>query len=214
MSIEKLENKNNIAKAGEMFEKEKPKIPEILYHGSRFSGLKKINPKAESIRDSEEGLVVFATSDKAFATMFLGPRADDSWSTKGSFGKTYYTLITDEERYHKEDKGGVIYSLPGKQFYQNLDIGMKTEYVSKEEIEPIKEEDYASALEAMILNEVQVFFVDGETLDKFKKAIKKSAKEGLEEALKILESLESENQKTGRNIRSFRSEEEMVGDKV
>ena len=55
--------------------------PEYLYHGSDNRGIQIFEPKAERVRDKAEGLVVFATQDKSFASMFLAP-GDDSWHTK------------------------------------------------------------------------------------------------------------------------------------
>lgn len=179
---------------------EKTEKPPIIYHGSSTPDLEELRPKAERIRDDKEGPVIFGTADKEFASMFLGPRPDDSWSSKGSLGEAYYILIGDEERYRREDKGGVIYELPGEVFEHDSTRGMKTEWVAKKSIAPLKKQQYSSALDAMIESGVQVYFVDEKTLQKFREAIRQAPDHGLS----ILEDLESENQKRGVNVRSFR----------
>jgi hypothetical protein len=98
--------------------------------------------------------VVFGTHDKAFASMFLGPRPDDSWSAKGSINGINYILIDNEERFKKEDIGGTIYELSGEPFEQDLEKGMKTEWLTKSSVIPSNKKHYDSTLDAMIENGV------------------------------------------------------------
>lgn len=177
--------------------------PAVVYHGSSSSDLEELHPKAERFRDKKEGPVIFGTVDKEFASMFLGPRPDDSWSAKGRLKGVYYIIIGNEERYRREDKGGVIYELSGEEFDYNKNLGIKTEWVTKKPVTPLSKQQYSSALNAMIESGVQVYFVDRGTLDKFKEAVEHDSDHGQS----ILESLKSENQKIGKNVKSFKSKD-------
>lgn len=172
-----------------------PPKPRALYHGSSITGLKIITPQNKSIRDLSEGPVVFGTPSLAFSCMFLSPRPNDSWSCKGSFNSTYYMVISDEQRFREGDKGGIIYELPSDTFYQDLTKGMRSEWISKEDVPVRKEFDYPSTLDAMIENGVQVYFVDQETFQK----IRTSDDHGYS----IMKNSTSENMKRGKNVREF-----------
>ena len=69
------------------------------------------------------------------------------------------------------------------------------EVTSKSAVKPIAKQVYKSALAAMLEHGVQVYFVDKPTY----KAINSSQ----DDCLSILQTLESENQRLGINIRSF-----------
>ena len=178
----------------------------MLYHGSSSEFLDELSPKNERIRDRNEGPMVFATPDKAFATMFLGPRPDDSWSAKGNCNGVYYILISDEERYREEDKGGIIYGFPNEGFIQTQNKGMKAEWASAKAVTPTATEKYSSALQAMLESGVQVYFVDATTLGQFKKMQKNP-----EKTMRMLQGMSSENKKLGINSRSFQGEQRADG---
>lgn len=186
MSFENFENKKITEKDPQ---REKPKF---FYHGSLSADLEEISPKFRS---------VFATPDKAFASMFLGSRPDDSWSAKGKLGEVYYILIADEDKYRANDKGGVIYKVSSEKFIRP-EKGMRTEWIANDPIAPISKEECPSAFNAMIENGVQVYFVDQKTLNDFKKMIK----DGPLKTFEFLKNLQSENQKLGKGIKSFDSE--------
>lgn len=187
----------------EVEEKEKKEKPVVVYHGSSTPDLEELQPRKERVRDEKEGRVVFGTADRAFASMFLGPRPDDSWSSKGSLNGVYYILIGDEKRYRREDKGGVIYEMPGEAFEHDPSRGMETEWVAKKSITPKNKQQYPFALDAMIENGVQVYFVDERTLNEFKESVEHSPDHGQS----ILENLESENQRRGVNIKDFKPQD-------
>ncbi len=207
MDFEKLSQQNidelaenelaNNFEREELIEKQFEK-PVKLYRGMRALGVEEFDPMFNiKHRDKNEGPVIFATPDKAFASMFLVPEADDSWSIKGRFGNVYYMVIADRERYKKFDKGGSIYEIEDlDDFYCDKNKGMgDCEWVSKKIVKSSKEQRYSSAIEAMIKNGVRVYFVDNETFIK----IKNSQDHGLN----ILQSMQSENQKQNRNIREL-----------
>ena len=60
--------------------------PDVLYHGSPERDITILEPRAHTTRDPQEGQVVFACRDLAYATMFM-VRTDDSWTVKGSSAK-------------------------------------------------------------------------------------------------------------------------------
>ncbi len=80
--------------------------PKVLYHGSETEVEDELHPAAEHHRDVEEGSVVFGTPDAAFATMFMSPRPDDSWTERGRYNGVYYFACDDESRFLKGDNGG------------------------------------------------------------------------------------------------------------
>lgn len=169
--------------------------PNFLYHASQNPDINVLEPHTESVRDPNEGPVVFATPNLPYVTMFL-VNSDDSWTAKGRFNKTFYTVISDKNRFLEADKGGTIYTLPNDTFYCDLEKGMgRNEWVSKEAVKPIKKQHYALGIEAMIDSGVQVYFVDKQTFQK----IKQSEDHGLS----ILQSIQSENQKFNKNVLSF-----------
>jgi len=166
--------------------------PKILYHASSNRNIKEFEPRAESVRDPNEGPVVFATPNKADATKFLVSTSDE-WTALGAFGGVSFAIISDKKRFEKADKGGAIYSLPSDTFDFDPEKGTgDKEWTSREKVKPLSKEEYESGLEAMIDHGIQVFFVDKETSEK----IQKSNDHGN----KIIRGLESENKKRGENF--------------
>lgn len=168
------------------------KKPDVLYHASTNKNIEEFQPRAETVRDPNEGPVVFATLDKAFASMFLVP-SNDSWSMIGDFNGVKVIVISDEAKYKALDKGGAIYSFSNKNFDNDPQKNTsKMEWTSKEPVKPENKEISKSAIETMLENGVQTYFVDKATFEK----IKKSPDHGVG----ILKNLQSENQKTNKNI--------------
>lgn len=166
--------------------------PKVLYHGSETEVEDELHPAAEHHRDVEEGSVVFGTPDAAFATMFMSPRPDDSWTERGRYNGVYYFACDDESRFLKGDNGGFIFALSPDNFDCDEKKSMgRCEWIARESVEPIGKRSYPSTLEAMIENGVQVYFIDRETLDRMKSAE--------DHGMGILKDLQSENQKRGQN---------------
>ncbi|MBU1179453.1 hypothetical protein KJ885_00745 [Patescibacteria group bacterium] len=173
----------------------RPEKPKGLYHASSNKEVTEFEPRAESYRDPEEGPVVFATPDKAFASMFIVP-TDGSWVEIVTFDNVNCIAVADEERFKKLDKGGSIYSLPNDQFECDINKSKnECEWTSRDTVKPEDQLDYDLGLDAMIENGVQVYFVDQATFEK----IQQSDDLGLE----ILKSLKSENQKSGKNVKKL-----------
>ncbi|GEM_PF-758686 len=146
-------------------DKEKMK-PTVLYHASSNRNIEVLEPRAEKVRDENEGPVVFASPDKALTTKFLVP-SDDTWTRKMRFGDTHVHVISDRKRYEEFDKGGAIYHLSPEGFtLDQTKRGGKNEWTSNTSVTPTEKEEYESGLEAQLDNGVQVYFVDEETFDR------------------------------------------------
>ncbi|MBA3679331.1 hypothetical protein H0W80_04050 [Candidatus Saccharibacteria bacterium] len=147
--------------------------PQVLYHASPNQDIEVFQPKREGFRDPDEGLVVFATPDKAYATMFL-VKCNDSWVVKGRFSEAgvngpWHIIISDKERFEQADKGGSIYEFDPSGFKFEPDKNMgSTEWTSKESVGPNRKVDYPSALQAMIKAGIQVYFVDQQIFDQIR----------------------------------------------
>ena len=169
--------------------------PKHLYHASQNSNIDVLEPHAESVRNFNEGPVVFATPNLPYATTFL-VKSDDSWAVKGRFNNTFYVIISDKNRFFELDKGGTIYTLPNDTFYCDPEEGMGiNEWISKKAVRPIRKQHYKSGIDAMIDAGVQVYFVDKQTFLKIREAG--------DHGFSILQSLQSENQKLNKNVLSF-----------
>ena len=179
-----------ILKVEEELDKEKPKF---LYHGSRHRGLDELEPKAHRHRDPGEGERVFATQDLAMATIFMAR----TYKGCGIFGDVVYAYIIEpREEFIEDDKGGHVYVLPSDNFVSDPNKGLgKYEWTSDVKVKPVDKIEFPSTLDAMIENGVQVYFIDQETHERIDKAD--------DHGLSIFESLESENQRRGTNVRVF-----------
>lgn len=167
--------------------------PKELYHASENRNILMFEPRQESYRDWSEGKVVFATPEKGYAAMFMVP-VSDNWTRRGFYNRVPYMIIRGtKENFEEIDEGGAIYTLSSKSFQTDLskEIGAN-EWVSKHKVQPLDKEEYDSALEAMLENGVQVFFVDKEVFEK----IDKSSDSGRS----IVVNLESENKRLNKNV--------------
>ncbi|SRR5260221_925246 len=143
------------------------KRPKYLYHASENKDIEILEPRMQSVRDSEEGPVVFSTQDKALATCFI-VNTNDTWANMGRVNNIIYFVCSDENRFRKLDKGGAIYTLQSRGFKVDLNKGMGLdEWVSKTSTRPVEKIEYESGLEAMMENGVKVFFVDLRKFNKF-----------------------------------------------
>ena len=159
-----------------------------LYHASAQNNLRTIKPRSETIPSGfDKGSVVFATDCFTFSTQFIVPH-DDSWANGGAFGDISFFVISDRERFEKADKGGTIYLVPSDTFKKYN----RKEWFSRASIKSVGKVHFSSGLQAMIIRGVQVYFVDKKTY----KAIQKAKDHGLS----ILNNLESENERWGREI--------------
>ena len=151
------------------------KKPAVLYHASSNTEIEEFEPRAESVRDKDEGPMVFASPDRAFATCFLVP-TDDSWAKIGRFGEPgkkgpWHVVVSDRDRFEELDHGGAIYTLPSESFSTDPTKGVgTTEWTSPVAVKPIAKEVMQSGLQAMLEAGVQVYFVDRETFERIKQS--------------------------------------------
>lgn len=144
--------------------------PPFFYHASPNREIARFEPRAESVRDENEGPVVFATPDKGLASVFM-MKHDDSWTASGRMGETPFFLYSDEEKLRANDRGGSLYLLPAESFNQDGNDGHhRSEWTSRTPVDPIEKTDYDSALDAMRENGVEVHHVDQATLERFQAA--------------------------------------------
>lgn len=176
---------------------EKQERPKTLYHASPNREIDELEPRKKSVRDENEGPVVFATPDKAVATFFLFD-SNGRWVASGRHnGVPYVAIREDRTRFMETDTGGTIYELPSEGFTCDPQKGLGVnEWTHKGKIKPTGKTTFPSALDAMIDAGVQVYFVDQETFDRIQ-ADKK------EHGLRILMSLKSENEMREKNVRRF-----------
>jgi len=173
---------------------DRPK-PSTLYHASSNRNIEEFTPRDEKVRDPEEGPGIFATPDKAIASIFIVP-TDDRWVGSGKHNGVPYITISDRTRFAELDHGGAIYELPSNSFVNDPNKGLGIdEWFSPDPVRPLGKEEYQSGLEAMIQFGVQVYFTDPETYN----AMRKANDHGYE----MLKGLTSENQHRGMNIREF-----------
>lgn len=155
----------------------KQKIPQgfapvdALYHGSTNSNIRVFEPKNNHIRDKKEGPVVFATPSLKLASCYLFKWEDSwvhqsiSWKDENIADYQVIMVISDKQRFHKEDNGGAVYILPsqGFDFDEHKGLGIY-EWTHNGSVIPILKIDFSSALTAMEKFGVKVYFV---TQDQF-----------------------------------------------
>ncbi len=165
--------------------------PPLLYHGSPHKNIQELQPKRKTVRDPEEGEVLFATQDLAFATLFMIPLRG---LTCGRFNKIPYVCIeSSKEEFIRNDTGGHVYVVPSDSFSCDSHKGLsKYEWTSKNPVKPVAKIEYPSTLDALIENGVQVYFVDTSTLQQIREAP--------DHGHSILKNTESENKFRNKNI--------------
>ncbi|MBI2409602.1 hypothetical protein HYV30_00990 [Candidatus Kaiserbacteria bacterium] len=166
---------------------EKKEKPPVLYIAAQTPNLQELTPREGRNRGENEGAVIFATPNKELASIFLVEGHDDSWMQIGYFSDVpYVTICMNRDDFLKRDHGGTMYEVSSNAFNFDPNLGMgEKEWTSRDPVTPISETHYASALDAMIENGVNVYFADQATFD----AVNNADDHGLS----ILLSLTSEN---------------------
>jgi len=177
---------------------EKKERPQIVYHSSHNPDIEEFTPQDERVRDSEEGPVIFATPSRALASAFLVEGHNDDWTQIGFYDNIPVVVIcSDREEFIKKDKGGTLYSLPSETFDFDPTSGMReSEWTSRSNVKPTGKTSYPSALDAMIENGVNVFFVDQKTFSEINEAEDNGAS--------ILLKLVSENKLRGQDTKRLK----------
>lgn len=183
----------------EAAKRERREKPAVLYHATRNADIEEFEPRQESTRDPNEGPVVFATPDRAYAAQFLVP-GDDRDSIRGYYnGVPTIVICSNREDFEKNDSGGIVYELPSDTFDFDPKRDMKDkEWTSRVPVKPTGRTVYASTIDALIENGTQVYFVDEATFQRMR---------GQEDAgFDTLRTLISENERQGRNVRKYKEE--------
>lgn len=170
--------------------------PKILYHGSSEIELGELRPHQRSFRDEHEGPLIFATPNKALATIFMA-KEENSVRASGFMNDILYAVICrNREDFIAEDNGGAVYELSSEHFSYDPHKGLREmEWTSKIPVKPISLVVYDSVLQAMLESGVQVYFVAPPIIAD----ISNSKDFGME----ILRNIESENQRRQINVRKF-----------
>lgn len=166
--------------------------PPFLYHGSSNRELKAIHPRAQSVRDPNEGPIVFATPDRAGAVQFM-MNSDDSWCQLSKHNDVRVAVYADRTKFEQLDQGGTVYTLPSEGFAVQQPVKHPDEWTHSGAVAPIERTDYPSVLEAMLDSGIQVYFTDYATLKRIQAAP--------DHGVSIIRGLESENMKMGREVR-------------
>ena len=171
-------------------EKEKPPF---LYHGSLHGEIEEFEPRVSKGSGEKYGELIYASPDLATASIFMA-EVKGEWSA-GRLGDISYVLIpVPRDEFIENDKGGHIYVLPSDTFSTEAGRGMgEYEWASTERVKPVKNLEYHSALDAMLENGIQVYFIDKET--------HKQIKESKDHGYSILKGLNSENKQRGINVK-------------
>lgn len=177
-----------------------PKKPKLLYHGSNLKNIEEFEPRVSKGQGEQYGAQVYASHDLPTALIFM--TKPHAWLSTGHFRDVggsdflYAVIATRKEEFVKTDNGGAVYVLPSDSFEMDPKRGLgQFEWASPVAVRPIEKKVYNSALDALIENSVQVYFVDEGLFDK----IDNSPDHGFE----ILKTLQSENQKLGKNVKTL-----------
>ena len=168
--------------------------PEFLYHGSTNAEITEFTPKISVGSGEKYGEKIYATPNKALATVFLC-KLDKPWSAGMYSGIPVAVLPIAREEFLETDFGGTLYTLPSASFEQNANELAGDEWASSKPIEPNEKKFYPSALDAMLEHGVQVYFVDDHT--------KSEIADTNDGGASVLRTLISENQRQNRNVLSF-----------
>lgn len=166
--------------------------PKVLYHASPNNGIEILEPRAESTPENwKNGTVVFATHSLAFASGFLLP-AKKLTCQGGNFGGVFFFISQNGDKCRVLDCGGTIYEVDSSSFTHHKGF----EWYSKISVKPTNKIKVESALDYMMKQGVQVYFVDEDTYGKL-------ASEKTHRTCKLLNSLISENEKLGLKVKRF-----------
>ncbi len=178
---------------------ERKEKPEVLYIAAQTPGIQELTPTQGNYRDENEGAVIFSTPDKGLASAFLVEGHGDHWMQIGVYGDISVVVINaDREEFIRNDTGGIMYAVSSDTFDFDPDKGMgEKEWTSRKPVRPKSETRYPSALDAMVQNGVQVYFVDKKTFDE----INSADNAGYD----ILTELVSENERRGENVKSLKN---------
>jgi hypothetical protein len=142
-----------------------PEKPKFLYHGSPRGGIEEFLPRVSPGSGEAYGAQVYASDSLTVASMFTFSPGR-AWSA-GLHGDIAFALFPmSREEFIEKDKGGYIYKFDSETFSTEEGRGMTdNEWASSVPVKPLEVIKVDSALENMIRNGVQVYFVDPKIYD-------------------------------------------------
>lgn len=146
----------------------------FLYHGSDNKNLFIIKPHKQSVRHNDEGAVIFATLDEAYAYAFTVRsrgryRQDISrWSLDG-VKSPWHIIIDNEAAFRHTDLGGAVYRVAAASFVIDEEYDNGTpEWTARAAVVPVDKVSFTSSLKAMIEQGLYIHFVTPEVFDQIK----------------------------------------------
>jgi hypothetical protein len=162
--------------------------PPFLYHGTVLGDIDSFEPRGSADRPNENA-AVYASHDERAAVMSM---ANKYAAGGGIQNDTWYMYIPmTREEFMAIDHGGSVYKLPSDSFRTNREHGLGDfEWVSNQPVKPTEKIDYPSILEALLEQNIKVFFVTQETVDKIEEMKKAGDYNAVAD---MIDSLPSEN---------------------
>jgi hypothetical protein len=147
-----------------------PEKPPFLYHGSTKGDITEFVPQISTGSGEQYGQLVYATPSLAVASIFMAKEyIRQPWSAGMYNGKLCAFIPIPKEDFQKRDKGGHIYTVASDTFSTQEGRGLgENEYGSTEAVKPVSVTHHTSALEAMLKEGVQVYFVTPEQIQYMK----------------------------------------------
>lgn len=138
---------------------EELEAPPFLYHGTIDNSIEEFTPRSADNRPTEKP-AVYASPDKEIAVQSM---ANKFVSNGGIVNHRKFVCIPmTKEEFLKQDKGGIIYALPGESFKPNhgKGFGGDKEWISTEPVKPKDKIKIPSLLESLIKQGTEVYFID------------------------------------------------------
>lgn len=169
--------------------------PKILYHGTARCDIEEFEPRLNpGSSGAANGPMVYATDDIVAASIFMLD-VRSSFSV-GQFAAWYVIISEPRESFLSHDRGGCIYELLPDTFETGTVGGFgENEFASSVPVRPFRKQHFDSALDAILNNGVQVYFITPEQYEQIESAP--------QHGYAILKELESENQRRGINAKSL-----------
>lgn len=127
-------------------------------------------PQRALSKNTYIGDFVFATSNKAYAAMYLAPKGR-AMLLNTFHGVPSLVVSGSVEEFLNADKGGAIYEIPPDSFADTPQTELaNTELVSSVPVVPLRKEIFDTSLQALRQMNVPVYFVDDALFDTIKDA--------------------------------------------
>lgn len=139
-----------------------------LYHASQQKNLKLLLPQPTKSNNKYIGDYLFATKNFNLALMYLTPKGIPILMEP--YNDPNIVICSDVKSFKNLDNGGAIYSIHNKYFMQTPQKNLSSyEMVSTTAVKPLKLKIFDSVLDAFIIADIKVRFVNS---NQFKKLIR------------------------------------------